>query len=325
MNVPVLTFDSPNFRTDSKRRGISIFGTALDTLKRLPLFVRGIATLHKTIRYYQPDIIVNFFDPLVAIYKAFSMLRIKMVCIGHQYLVFHHEFPFPKEIGMARWALVCYTCLCAMGSDLRLALSFRRMPHLPGRRLIVLPPLLRSEIKGMEPMDDDFILAYVLNDGYANDLADLQRRHPQVKIMGFWDRKDAPDVMRIQENLVFHQLNDVAFLDAMSRCKGLMSTAGFESVCEAMFLGKPVYMMPTDGQIEQRCNAIDASLSGAGIWGPKFNLDRFLDYIPRHRANHEAFRAWVDIGEEVFPELMQQLVSRHDAGVGANIAEHPVL
>ena len=53
---------------------------------------------------------------------------------------------------------------------------------------------------------------------------------------------------QVRENLVFHQLDDVAFLDAMSRCRGLMCTAGFESVCEAMYLGKPVYMMPAGRQ-----------------------------------------------------------------------------
>ncbi len=290
MGSPVFSFDSPNFRTDAKRRGVSILGTALENLRRLPRFARSITTLHKAISDCKPDIIVNFFEPLAAIYGALRPSRPRMVCIGHQYLLLHPEFPFPQMSRIGRWAMLLFIRLCAMGADLRLGLSFRKMPSLPQKRLMVVPPLLRKEIKEMTPVTEDFILAYVLNDGYANDLAAQQCRIPDVRICGFWDRRDAEEVTHLQENLVFCKLNDVAFLDSMRRCRGLMSTAGFESVCEAMYLGKPVYMMPANRQIEQHCNAVDAALSGAGIWGFDFDLERFLDYLPRHEGNMAEFR-----------------------------------
>lgn len=49
----------------------------------------------------------------------------------------------------------------------------------------------------------------------------------------------------------------------MAGCKAYASTAGFESICEAMYLGKPVLMVPA--HIEQDCNAYDAMKAGAGI------------------------------------------------------------
>ena len=68
---------------------------------------------------------------------------------------------------------------------------------------------------------------------------------------------------RIDETLSFHQIDDVKFLNAMAGCKAYASTAGFESICEAMYLGKPVLMVPA--HIEQDCNAYDAMKAGAGI------------------------------------------------------------
>jgi len=304
MASPVIPYDSPNFKTDPQRRGVSILGTAVDNLERLPLFVRSLRTLRRVISVHRPDVIVNFFEPMAAIYGAISPSRPKIVSVAHQYLLLHPEFIFPKMNPLARVGMMCFIKLCAMGADRLLALSFRRMPDLPQRSLFVVPPLLRSEIKSMKPVVEDFILAYVLNDGYANDLAAQQRSRPEVRIVGFWDRRGASEVTEVQENMVFHRLNDVAFLDAMSRCRGLMTTAGFESVCEAMYLGKPVYMMPAGRQIEQHCNAVDASVSGAGIWGFDFDLERFLDYLPRHRAKTEAFRAWVDSGETCYIKLL---------------------
>ena len=309
MGSQIVSYDSPNFKTDLQHRGISIFDTALDNLKRLPLFAQSLRTLHRAVCFHKPDVIVNFFDPLAAIYGAIYSPKPKMVCIAHQYLSLHPDFFFPKMNSTARVAMMSFIRLCAMGADRVLALSFREMPDRAEQGLVVVPPLLRGEIKGMKPVTEDFILAYVVNDGYARDLAAQQRLHPEVRIVGFWDRKGASEVTELQENMIFRQLNDVAFLEAMSRCRGLMTTAGFESVCEAMYLGKPVYMMPASRQMEQHCNAVDASMSGAGIWGFDFDLERFLEYIPRHPDNSEEFRGWVDSGAELYPQLFHRLLT----------------
>jgi uncharacterized protein (TIGR00661 family) len=311
IGAPVLAFDSPNFKTDPARRGISIAGTAFENLRRLPLFARSIKRLHRTIRSYQPDVVVNFFEVLTAVYAAFCPSKHRMVCIGHQYLMLHPEFVFPEINALSKWAMLLFVRLCSLGADRRLALSFRQLPDVKRHKLMVVPPLLRGELKSMNPVTEDFLLVYVLNDGYANDLAARQCRCPDVKVRGFWDRKGVQEVTQMQENLVFHQLNDVAFLEAMSRCRGLMCTAGFESVCEAMYLRKPVYMMPAGRQIEQHCNAIDACLSGAGIWGCDFDLERFLDYIPRHRKDAAQFREWVDSGESRYPALFHGLAGQN--------------
>ena len=57
----------------------------------------------------------------------------------------------------------------------------------------------------------------------------------------------------VDNTLSFYQLDDVEFLRQMAGCKAYASTAGFESVCEAMYLG-PILMVPA--HIEQDCNAI---------------------------------------------------------------------
>lgn len=49
----------------------------------------------------------------------------------------------------------------------------------------------------------------------------------------------------------------------MAGCRAYATTAGFESICEAMYLGKPVLMVPA--HIEQDCNAHDAMRAGAGL------------------------------------------------------------
>jgi uncharacterized protein (TIGR00661 family) len=309
IGAPVSVFDSPNFKPDSRRKGVSILGTFLENVRRFPSFLRSMRCLHHALRSHQPDVVVNFYDIMAAIYCALWRPKPKMICIAHQYLMLHPDFVFPKGKRIAIRAMLLYSRVCAWGADSRAALSFRKMEDLPEQKLVVMPPLLRAELRRLRPSQEDFILVYVLNDGYAENLAEAHLAHPELKILGFWDRNGAPETMTYRENLVFRQLDDVAFLDAMSRCKGLVSTAGFESVCEAMYLGKPVYMVPTGHQIEQHCNAIDAYLAGAGLWGFEFDLERFLRYLPRHRFDAEPFRRWADSAERLYTALIDTLVS----------------
>ena len=94
----------------------------------------------------------------------------------------------------------------------------------------------------------------------------------------------------------------------MAGAKAYATTAGFESVCEAMYLNKPVLMVPT--HIEQACNAFDASLSGAGTIADRCDLDALLSLAEVHKPNY-AFRHWVKqadwlILREFRPDLLQE-------------------
>lgn len=108
----------------------------------------------------------------------------------------------------------------------------------------------------------------------------------------FWDKPQNTEVYKYSRNLHFHRINGQKFLEMMQNCKGLVTTAGFESVCEAMYLGKPTMMIPVPKHYEQACNALDAKRAGAGISGTKFDLTTFLDYIPHHKNISSDFQTW---------------------------------
>ena len=102
-----------------------------------------------------------------------------------------------------------------------------------------------------------------LNSGFADSVEEFHTIYPEVPLRFFWDKADADEVTRIDETLSFYQIDDVKFLNGMAGCRAYATTAGFESICEAMYLGKPVLMVPA--HIEQDCNAHDAMRAGAGI------------------------------------------------------------
>ena len=107
----------------------------------------------------------------------------------------------------------------------------------------------------------------------------------------FWDRRGADRVTRVDSTLEFHRIDDRSFLLSLATCRAYATTAGFESVCEAMYLGKPILMVPA--HIEQDCNAWDACRCGAGITAADFDLGRLNDFAATYRPP-EGFRRWAE-------------------------------
>ncbi len=297
------TIQSPNFVVDKNKR-INITKSVLINLYYIRRYLKSLRSIHKIIKKEQPDVIINFYDLLGGIYSLLYKPSVQYYCVGHQYLIYHPEFQFPKGYKIDKFLLKLNTKLTSFRADKLLALSFREMPNVPEKNLYVVPPLLRKSVLKLTPTNEGFIHGYILNQGYATDIIEWHKKHPHSIAHFFWDKKDADEETLVHKNLIFHQINDVKFLDFMSRCKGYATTAGFESICEAMYLGKPIMMVPTEGHYEQMCNALDAELSGAGISNSEFNLSDLIEYIPKHNNDHRTFKKWADCANTIFLSLL---------------------
>ncbi|HRW62933.1 MAG TPA: glycosyltransferase family protein [Bacteroidales bacterium] len=294
INTTVHAVDSPNFVVDSKNKKINIWKSIFYNLFYIRRYLKSLRQIHKIVKAEKPDVIINFYDLLGGLYSLFYMPNAKYICIGHQYLIFHPDFIFPAGYTLDKILLKLNNRLTSFRADKLLALSFREMPDIPSKKIYVVPPLIRKTVLNLVPEDKGYIHGYMLNEGYASEIIEWHKNNPKTIAHFFWDKKGAEEETVIHKNLVFHKINDVKFLDYMAKCSAYASTAGFESICEAMYLGKPILMVPTAGHYEQKCNALDAELSGAGISSNEFNLSNLLEYIPIHPKNNKPFKKWVD-------------------------------
>lgn len=182
------------------------------------------------------------------------------------------------------------------------ALSFRPEAPDKSRRICVVPPLLRREALAGTSSNTGFILGYMVNNGFAHDLRHWCGEHPQCPVHVFCDHPLSPETWHAEGRLVLYRLDDRLFLEMMRNCRGYVATAGFESVCEAMYHGKPMMLIPA--HIEQRINAADAAASGTGITSDRFDLDRFNEFLARHPQPDPGFRRWVDSAEGRILQLL---------------------
>ncbi len=307
--APVHYFDSPNFAVDANEQSVKVWPTVTQNLRRSPEFKESLDVIRTAIETYNPDVIINFFEPLAGIYNLFSASPVPMVCIGHQYMFHHPVYPFSPGKWAQRMGVKYFTRLSAFGAEKKLALSLYKAWDRP--RISVMPPLLRKELFEL-PLDreEPFFLIYLLNQGYADAVIEWHKRYPEVELHCFWDNADHEEVYAYDDTLTFHQLHDTKFLDMMSRCKGLICTAGFESVCEAMYLGKSILAVPVKGHIEQYWNALDLMKYGGGTCDKAFNIDRLIHVKPVDPALTKEFRQWVDRAPHVFVSTIEEAVKQ---------------
>ncbi|WP_373520303.1 glycosyltransferase family protein [Aquiflexum sp.] len=307
IKAPIFLFESPNFVTDKKHKGIKLGRTISYNFTKINLFKKSLHKIDQLVAEYQPDIILNFYDLLGGLYNMIYQPACRYWTIGHQYLINHPDFLYPNGKSLQKLLFQLNTRITSFGSELELALSFKPLYPLQNGNTFVLPPLLRKEVKSKTPTKGDFYLTYMVNSGYSDEILLYANKCPEIKIEAFWDQKGAPEMYKPLENLTFHQLNDHLFLEKMSKCKGLITTAGFESVCEAMYLGKPVMMIPVNGQYEQACNAIDAKRAGAGIPSENFDFKKMESFLNSGSFIPTSSKAWVDLFEEKFFTIFNSL------------------
>jgi hypothetical protein len=94
------------------------------------------------------------------------------------------------------------------------------------------------------------------------------------------------------------------------------TTGGFESVCEAMYMQKPVLMVPA--HIEQECNVMDAIHSGAGVGASNFELSMLNEFSPNYRPDVD-FNAWCRSAESIYLFELENLTNSRKV-VWANLS-----
>lgn len=301
IDAPMHQFSSPNFTAFYKEKRPNLVISVLSNAFRPFLFRKSISFVRKKIEEYKPDIVINFYELITGM--TFSLLRldeklgVNMICIGHQYLLLNPNYKTTNEQDIKYYFLRTLTKATCQRASKLLALSYRDMEGSEERGLVVVPPLLRSDVFTIEPEKGDYIHGYIANPGYFEEILDWHTKNPHIPLRFYWDKKDAADETVIDENLILYRINDISFLKSMAGCMAYSTTSGFESLCEALYYKKPILMIPV--HVEQEFNAFDASLSGAGISSKKFKLNKLINFLPFYSPD-ESFKDWVHQAEEIF-------------------------
>ena len=302
IQAPLIPLASPNFIKDRAETGVDYFKTFFYNSKNLNNYRRQLKVIKAQLANWQPDLIVNFYEPLCGLYNLFYENPSPCVSIAHQYLNLTPHYVFPKNKKLAIKTYKFYTQLTAYGSRVMLALSFKNYP--PQKQIFVVPPLLRPEIINQKPESQDFLLTYILNAGWAKEIKAWGLKNPDQEIHCFWDKKDAPEEL-VENNINFKKISDIKFIEDLKNCAGYLTSAGFESICEALYFNKPFLAVPMRNHLEQSCNALEIEKLNLGITSNHFDTDELRDYAKTFKVDNHEFKTWVESGPNRIIKILE--------------------
>lgn len=120
-------------------------------------------------------------------------------------------------------------------------------------------PIIRKEIRQLNPVKLNHYTVYLPAVG-TNEIIKLLSQIPHIR----WEVFSRTNhFTQVEKNITIRPIQNDVFIQSLSTCQGLLTSAGFESPAEALYLGKKLFVIPIQGQYEQACNA--EALSQLGI------------------------------------------------------------
>lgn len=305
----LIPIESPGFSFQGGK-GVTAAGTLRQVVVGLRRYRKSLKILQATLDKTQPDLLINFLEPLVGVFNLLHRHLVPVISVGHQFMLEHPEFVRCRKFALQQWTMRRYVRLTGARST-RFALSFYPASSQPDRRLYVGPPLLRQELFQLQSDNPGrFLLAYILNQGYTDEILKWHSENQGVELHCFCEKPKVEPVWRYDATLSFHKLDGKKFLRMMAESRGVATTAGFESLNEAAWLGKPLLVVPVANHIEQYLNALDAEKAGLATAATRFDLTPLL--TARLPSQFGAYREWVKLAGSALLSVIDEVTHRRN-------------
>ncbi|HVM87678.1 MAG TPA: glycosyltransferase family protein [Puia sp.] len=234
-----------------RSKGVCFFYTSTGSLNYIDT-VREFAPIRilkeaRDLPVEKYDLVINDFECITSL--ACAHKKIPSVNFGHQASFQSNKVPRPsKKDFIGEWVLHNYA-----RATQYIGLHFQSYDN------FILPPVIKNDILNAEPKDKGHITVYLPS--YCDEI--ICKYFLQLKDFRFEVfSKEVKNKIHI-ENVTLFPVNKNDFNKSMINCSAIITSAGFETPAEALFLGKKILAIPIRGQYEQLCNA--AALEKMGV------------------------------------------------------------
>ncbi len=293
---------SPTLVISKHNNSVNLFSSFIYNLLRIPSFLNEIRNINSFIKFLQPDLILNFHDLMCGSWKLLYQNPTPVISIAHQYIYFHSQFKFPSELSaMQTRELIWINRLATFGSERILAPNFAPLDS--EGKLNIIPPLI--DIESHPDTKDIDLTMYFLYPFLDNLALEWKKHFPQYSIHVFRHGEEKVG----GQDLFFHSLSRSQFLSKLSASRFFIGTSGFESVCEALYYGCKVAVIPVKNHIEQIVNASELEKYKLGVWLKEPTpaaWERSLNHMHDSDGN---FIEWCSVSEEICSEILKIYLS----------------
>jgi uncharacterized protein (TIGR00661 family) len=256
------------------------------SLRELDLLTYLKETVQLDVKQY--DLVISDFEPVSA--WAAKLRKVPSLSMSHQAAFESTKTPRPSKISKVAEFVMKHYAPC----DKSIAFHFESYDQ------FIMPPIIRKEVRDLSPFPGKHITVYL--PAFPKEL--LMEVFGKLKTREWHIFSPNVDVRKRIKNSILIPVNNTEFLSSLEGSDGLITSAGFESCAEAMYLGKKLLTIPIQHQYEQYCNA--AALKKLGVAVIPHISDALSARIANWLDDDEPISlAQYSTGEDVITKLKQ--------------------
>ena len=202
-----------------------------------------------TISMAEYDVIINDFESITA--WAGRIRGYRVVGLGHQFALKKGDVPWPRKTDLLGQAVLKWYAPVADTWGFHFKSNGKR----------IFTPVIRREVRNQQPEDRGFFMTYLPAVGLMHLLPVLEKTRANWKVFS----KEVNSI-QVSGGVTVYPIDAVLFSDSLARCTGILTSAGFETPAESLFLGKKLAVVPIKGQFEQFINAEGLRELGVPVW-----------------------------------------------------------
>jgi uncharacterized protein (TIGR00661 family) len=214
------------------------------------------------------DLIISDFEP-ITLWGA-KIAGVKSVGIGNMYSVTSKKL---RRVKGNRTTKFFATVMCPTKN--KIGMHFQKFDD------FIYYPVIRSEIRDAVSSHQNFTLVY-LNSFSDEELLHLFHSKCFTENRFVIYSKTAR-YERTLNNCIIKPLNNENFVKDMANCNSVITAAGFQTVSEALYLGKKLFVIPIKKQSEQISNARELAAMGVRT-SDRLNEDEIKFWLEHERA-----------------------------------------
>ena len=268
---------------------------------------RIVSRLADTFQSHHPDLLITDFEAFSP--RAARRVGLPVLSFNHQQVVTETKYDLPVRYWFhAALTRAVISTIAPSHPEHILLSSFFFPPLKAPSRATLIPPIIRPGVQQVTPRSGNHVLVYYNQTGGAERVLHTLR---QVDASFIIYNFDPPADPAHYPNMTFKPSSLGGFLEDLARSRAVICTAGFTLISEALYLGKPLLVIPNQGIFEQTLNALALRQEGLGhavLDRPPTHKDveHFLEEAPSYANRLQRHRA---CGNEEAVAFIEQLLS----------------
>ncbi len=235
----------PKLKLYKKNNKVNIIKTFYSALVALYTKDKYIKEISEDFKKKKIDILISDYEPFTA--QAAHKLGIPVIYFNHPSIILKYPY-FNHNYFLAKTT------------------AYFMMPNIKNSNHIItsfyngdIGPIIRNEIKNLQTSEEDFILVY-LKKSLESTIKPILDNFKEINFKFFWG-------------------NNQDFINALSKCKGVIGAGGHQLISECLYLKKPIFCIPEENQYEQQLNTDMLIKTGWGLKSDKKELKKNLKYF----------------------------------------------